>query len=126
MRKVFAIVAISIISWSAVQAQDEMWFEEMQENQEMFIHEPTEEEPAIIPEMELPPKVLYALDQGDYQHLTITRARVLNQRDQRRLQLSNTVSSSIIMYELLLEDETSTVVLYYSEDGELMNAVQSV
>lgn len=126
MKKVFAIVAISIVTWSAVQAQDEMWFEEMQENQEMFIHEPADEEPATILEMELPDKVLYALDQGDYQHLEITRARVLNQRDLRRLQIANDVSSSIIMYELLLEDETSAVVLYYTEDGELLNAVQSV
>jgi hypothetical protein len=126
MKNLFAIVAISLISWGAVQAQDEMWFEEMQENQEMFIHESVTDEPAEILEMELPDEVLYALDQGEYQHLTITRARVLNQRDQRRLQLSNSVTSSIVMYELLLEDENSAVTLYYTEDGELLNAVQSV
>jgi len=125
MKKLFAIVAISSIFWNAVQAQDEMWFEEMQENQEMFIYEPIDE-PAEILEMELPDEVLYALDQGEYQHLTITRARVLNKRDQRRLQLSNSITSSIIMYELLLEDENNAVTLYYSEDGELLNAVQSV
>ena len=86
MKKLFAIVAVSLISWGAVQAQDEMWFEEMQENQEMFIHESAIDEPAEILERELPDEVLYALDQGEYQHLTITRARVLNKRDQRRLQ----------------------------------------
>ena len=77
MRKLLAIITLSVLSWSASQAQDEIWMEEMQENQEMFIHEPADE-PAIIMEMELPKSILYALDQGDYQHLTITRARVLN------------------------------------------------
>ena len=99
--------------------------EEMQENQEMFIHDPVEE-PAVIMEMELPPKVLYALDEGDYQHLTITRARVLNKRDMRRLQVSNDVASSVILYELLMEDESSAVTLYYTEEGQLLNATQGV
>ncbi|MGD1892102.1 MAG: hypothetical protein ACFB15_16125 [Cyclobacteriaceae bacterium] len=103
MKKILAIVAISLMSWSVVQAQDELWFEEMQENQEMFIHE-SNDEPAEILEMELPDEVLYALDQGEYQHLTITRARILNKRDQRRLQLANSVTSSFFMYVLLLED----------------------
>ena len=125
MKRIFAIVALTIISWSTVQAQDEMWMEEMQENQEMFIHDPVEE-PAVIMEMELPPKVLYALDEGDYQHLTITRARVLNKRDMRRLQVSNDVASSVILYELLMEDESSAVTLYYTEEGQLLNATQGV
>ncbi|MEM6845080.1 MAG: hypothetical protein AAF944_13850 [Bacteroidota bacterium] len=125
MRKLLTIIALSVISWSATHAQDEMWMEEMQENQEMFIREPADE-PAIIMEMELPQSILYALDQGDYQHLTITRARVLNKRDLRRLQINSTVSSSIVLYELLMEDESSAITLYYTEEGELLNAVQSV
>ncbi|MEM8966985.1 MAG: hypothetical protein AAGE93_11255 [Bacteroidota bacterium] len=125
MRKLLAIITLSVLSWSASQAQDEIWMEEMQENQEMFIHEPADE-PAIIMEMELPQSILYALDQGDYQHLTITRARVLNKRDMRRLQIDNAISSSVILYELLMEDENSAVTLYYTEEGKLLNATQSV
>ncbi|WKN42039.1 hypothetical protein [Tunicatimonas pelagia] len=125
MRNLLTIIALSVISFSAAQAQDEMWIEEMQENQEMFIREPADE-PATIVEMELPPQILYALDEGDYQHLTITRARILNKRDIRRLQIDNSVSSSVILYELLMEDESSAVTLYYTEQGELLNAVQSV
>ncbi|MEQ9439948.1 MAG: hypothetical protein RIG62_12915 [Cyclobacteriaceae bacterium] len=126
MRKIFVLAVIGLVSWSTAQAQEEeMWFEEMQDSQELFIHEPADE-PANILSMELPPKVLYALDQGDYQHLTITRARVLDKRDIRRLQVAKADINAIILYELLLEDETSAVTLYYTEDGELLNAVQSV
>ena len=125
MKKVLGLVIAGLVSWSAAQAQEDMWFEDMQDSQELFIHEPADE-PANILSMELPPKVLYALDQGDYQHLTITRARVLSKRDMRRLQITKEDLSSVILYELLLEDENSAVTLYYTEDGELLNAVQSV
>nr|WKN37619.1 hypothetical protein K4G66_02695 [Tunicatimonas sp. TK19036] len=128
MRKVFVCVAVSLISWNFAQAQEDMWFEEMQDSQELFINEPADEDPASanILSMELPPKVLFALDQGDYQHLTITRARLLDQRDQRRLQITYDEDPSVMLYELLLEDENSAVTLYYTEEGELLNAVQSV
>ncbi len=125
MRKLVAISAFFVLSLNAVQAQDEMWMEEIQESQEMIIRESVND-PATIMEMDLPPKVLYALDEGDYQHLTITRARILNKRDIRRLEIDNSVSSSVILYELLMEDESSVITLYYTEQGELLNAVQSV
>ncbi|MGB3587768.1 MAG: hypothetical protein WBA23_14570 [Tunicatimonas sp.] len=125
MRKLVTIIAISVLSWSAVQAQGEIWIEDIQENQEMIIRESVSD-PATIMEMDLPPKILYALDEGDYQHLTITRARVLNKRDIRRLEIDNSVSSSVILYELLMEDESNVITLYYTEQGELLNAIQSV
>ncbi len=125
MRKLVTIIAISVLSWSAVQAQGEIWIEDIQENQEMIIRESVSD-PATIMEMDLPPKILYALDEGDYQHLTITRARVLNKRDIRRLEIDNSVSSSAILYELLMEDESNVITLYYTEQGELLNAIQSV
>lgn len=125
MRKLVAIIILFVTAWGAAQAQDEMWMEEMQESQEMIIRE-SASEPATIMEMDLPPKILYALDEGDYQHLTITRARILRKRDLRRLAIDNSVSSSVILYELLMEDESNVITLYYTEQGELLNAVQNV